>query len=446
MKRKVTILILLCFLLFSLSAHHNPSSFSLQIFNDNLTLGLADNKDDLRSFGFDMQYTHQQKWFLLFEGSGITRRPYGTGEGMRYDEIAFRGGYNLNYPFRQDIITLRLNAVGELGLLLAGKLGFEAIQNIIHDTFSISEVELNYESDKAHLFAQMAAETSLDLMGKFPWFQDSHFIIRPEVRALYSPAYEARILSGISIGQRTLYKSEFMFGLGYEANWALDEWESHISTLNSEAGLSVYVKGHLGLFAFSYRWNFESLQGYGSLGVDIGFRQRVKYTRNDISLSLGLLVPNNMMTTFLRYRVGSNGGIFIGNSYKMTPLPSGNWARQTYGVWQVGYDYEFPIPKMKIFKPYVHLGIGAERFLVMENGDESREKVLDYSRFVVNPAVGLRFLPYGQISYEGVSYALELSGGFITAFIDTVFDRTDLEQTEVMKPYFKIALTISSNL
>src|SRR5690554_7378281 len=90
--KRVPLWIVLSLLLLSimplLPAHHNPTSISALIYNDAFSMGIWDNKDDFRSYGIDLSFTHSNRWFGKVELSGLTLRE----KERRYDEISLLGG------------------------------------------------------------------------------------------------------------------------------------------------------------------------------------------------------------------------------------------------------------------------------------------------------------------------------------------------------------------
>jgi len=442
--RKFVTAILFVLLLTPLYAHHRPSSLSIKILNDNLTLGLSENRDDLRSYGISFQYNQNQKWFLNLEASGITKRIEPTG---RYDEIVFNGGYNFDFFFTKGKLPLTIRLTPSAGFLVAGNLGFQDVQNKVHDTFNLGDLILHYETEITKFYPQIAFKNSYNTFVRAPFSGESFLMAEGEVDVTYTINYQTKINTSFALGQRTVHKSEILIGMGYEWTFSETGWPSHESTVESESGLTTFVKAHFGFLALSYKWYLETLQGYGGLGFDIGLSQHSEWTHNDIIFSMGIIMPHNMLTSFLRYNIKHNIGFYMSNAFKMVPLESSSWARENYSVWQMGADWEIEQLEYKVLRPFVSMGLGLDHFLVAKDGaNNQRMSVIDDVRFVINPALGIRLFSKGELSYDGVAYGFEFSGGVRGAFGKIRDSGYDLSFTEMWHPYGKIALIMSSNL
>lgn len=432
---------------------HRQSSFSTLMYNDSLTLGLAENQDDLRSFGMDFQYLDRSSWFGRSMLSGVTWRSRGVEEtGSRYDELVVEGGYSFHFHLNDQMPAISIVVSPVFGVVLAGNMGFEAVQNLVHDSFLIEELALPYEYEGISLYPRMGFEQSFDYVESAPWFSVSDLVFRTDAKGFYMPGYAGRFYAGFLVGHRTQASSEFMVGLGYGWKHVEDGWTSHEMVGKAETGLTASVTGHFGMLAFSYRWYLETLQGFGGMGFDIGFGGKGVWRQNDLLLSLGVVVPWNMLTTSLRYRISGDFGVVVSNSFKMIPLEVEDRVRENISSWHVGVDYEVSQWEIGFMRPFAMSGMGIRRILVMRDAapddfdSNGRVRELETVRFSMIGAVGLRFLPEGQVQYDGVAYGLEISAGVVFADTAKLESGYDLELTDTWAPYVKIGFTVGSHL
>jgi hypothetical protein len=441
---KLVYSILILSVLSSLSAHHRQSSFSTLIYNDGMTLGVTENPDDLRSYGLKLSYTYQKRWFAFLEASGITSRKLSDSAGSRYDEIVFSAARAFDFHLLETPFPLNFNVQGALGGVLAGRLHFGDIQNFVHDTLFIEEVNLKYESEFVYFYPKFDLESYLEFSKNSGWFEQSRFLLRSELKASYSPNYESVIYSGLSIGQNSVSRSELTLGLGYTWAWVEDGWATHKQLKDIESGLTAYLRGHFGFLAFYYHWFLDGQQSFGGLGVDIGFKENAKWVNNNLLLTLALNIPHNMISTTIRYAVTKDFGLGLSNLFKMINLDPTTRKRENYSTWLVVFDYQILPLKFKFVMPYASLGLGLQRFLIAAEVDNKRVIVGDDVRFVIDPAIGLRLFNDGELQYDGVAYGLDLSGGLIIGLKD--FSDKNLELSDNVTFYFRVGFTIGSSL
>ncbi len=435
-----------------LHADHNQSSISSLVYNDSVTMGLAENQDDLRSFGAEFSYMHGSGWFGRLEVSGITQRNRASEAGSRYDEMVIAVGTTFHFRFGDAAPRMSLSLRPLAGIVLAGRMGFEGVQNLIHDTFGIERVFLSYERAGISIYPKLGFVQSFDYLEQAPWFSASDLVFRVETDGSFSPGYAHRFHAGVSVGQRTQAISELLVGLGYTWESVEDGWPSHELVGLSESGLTAYVDGHFGMLAFSYTWYLNNLQGYGGLGFDIGFSDETVWKRNDLLLSIGPIIPSGMLASGLRYLVRRDFGIMLLNLFKMIPLADEGRVRENVSSWIVGADYEFSMLDVGFMKPFAALGAGVRRFLVMKdagpgsNDSNGRVRESEALRFTMGLSMGVRLFTDGRFQYGGVAYGLELSGGIMFTDVQAIDSMYQLSYTERWMPYVRIGLTAGSLL
>ncbi|NLA93317.1 MAG: hypothetical protein GX842_07810 [Spirochaetales bacterium] len=442
----VGVLILISLPLF---ARHRLTSFEAMILNDNITFGLGENPDDMRSYGLSLSFFHSSGWFADIEASGLTLRGKEAAPSTRYDEIIIQGGYLAHFHFPSDLATTFYDLSLYGGVVLVGNYGFAAIQNFAHDVFNLGLYDAVYEGGgEQRVIPLMGLTQRLEVIEPVPWFKESELFLWAELDLTFSPTYIGKLYPKISLGQHTLSTSQFVAGGGFAFAHILDEWPTHHAVGEAEKGFTLFFKGHIGLITFGYDWYVESMEGYGGLGVQLLFGERLPWVRSDLLISFGLAFPDQVTTTVLRYDIYKDLGLFFKNSYKMIPLSEVANVRENYSTWHVGVDWNIARWDFGWARPYLAGGLGFNRFLVM--GDDvahTRLRLLSEVTFSAEIMMGLRFFNRGEIQYHGSAYGLELTGGL--RFSDN--SRVDLpgyplELTQVWSPYVRLSLTVGTLL
>ncbi len=442
----VGVLILISLPLF---ARHRLTSFEAMMFNDNLTFGLGENPDDMRSYGLVLTFFHSSGWFAEIETSGLTLRGKEGAPSTRYDEIIIQGGYlsHFHLPSKSTSAAYDLSLYG--GVLLVGNYGFGAIQNFVHDIFSLGRLDAIYEGGgERRIIPFMGLNQKFEVMESVPWFKESELFLWTELDLSFSPTYIGKLYPKISLGQHTLSTSQFLVGGGYAFAHILDEWPTHHAVGESEKGFTLFFKGHIGLITFGYTWYVESMEGYGGVGVQLLFGERLPWERSDLLISFGLAIPHQITTFVLRYDVYKDLGVFFKNSFKMTPLAQEQNVRENYSTWHAGVDWEISRWDFGWARPFVAGGLGFNRFLVMRDDTlHTRSRLLSEVTFSAEVMAGLRFFNRGEIQYHGSAYGLELTGGLRFSDNSGVhLPGYSLELTQVWSPYIRLSLTVGTIL
>lgn len=446
-RRFLPFVMLLCVVL-PLFASHQITSFSSMIFNDSITLGLSENSDDLRSYGMELAFHHESNWLGELSVSGLTQRNAFDDTSGRYDEVFLQAGRLFHFPVGKGEPEMAVRVVPFAGLVFAGNMGFDFVQNLVHVSLDIEEVDLPYEYDGVRVYPRFGVVQTFEYREPAPWFSITDLVFFAEVEAFYSPGYAARIFSSVAVGQYTTSISELSVGLGYAWETVFDSWRSHELVGANETGVVGFLRGHFGLLSLSYKWYLDSLQGYGGLGFDVAFDQGKVWKHNDLLLSLGMMLPYRVSTMSLRYTVAGDFGVFIANTFKMVPLEDEDRVRENVSSWHVGGEYEFSQLDVGWMRPFASLGAGVRRFLVMGDADEDaadsngRVRLSQNVRFSMDAAVGLRFFTDGQLQFNGVAYGLEVSGGLFFTDSHDFGSEFDLELTQRWMPYVRIGVTV----
>ncbi|NLA93323.1 MAG: hypothetical protein GX842_07840 [Spirochaetales bacterium] len=100
---KVLLIGILILLALPLFGRHRLTSFEAMILNDNITFGLGENPDDMRSYGLSLSFFHSSGWFADIEVSGLTLRGKEEAPSTRYDEIIIQGGCLSHFHLPSDL-------------------------------------------------------------------------------------------------------------------------------------------------------------------------------------------------------------------------------------------------------------------------------------------------------------------------------------------------------
>ena len=158
--------------------------------------------------------------------------------GSRYDEMVIAVGTTFHFRFGDAAPRMSLSLRPLAGIVLAGRMGFEGVQNLIHDTFGIERVFLSYERAGISIYPKLGFVQSFDYLEQAPWFSSSDLVFRVETDGSFSPGYAHRFHAGFSVGQRTQAISELLVGIGYTWESVEDGWPSHELVGLSESGLT----------------------------------------------------------------------------------------------------------------------------------------------------------------------------------------------------------------
>lgn len=428
------------------------------MYNDSVTLGLTDNPDDLRSYGMEVMYSHTSGWDMYGSLFGMTFRSRNDdteSESGRYDELILRGGRLFHFDLGSSETKILVDVTPFAGVTLMGNFGLDAVQNFVHDVFSIELVDLEYDVPRVIFTPHFGSIVSFSYIEPAPWFSGTDMIFRATAEVSHAISLVSTASTDISIGQARLSVVDVMVGLGYSWAHPYDDSFTHERVTMSETGLTAFLRGHFGMFRFSYRWYLDRLQGYGGMGFLLNFDDDVQWERSDLMLSVGLSLPEQMLSTSFRYVLFRDMGVFITNMYKMIPLSEDGRTREIVTHWILGGDYEFSYWDIGWMRPYVQFGAGIRRFLVMEDDPDSvidsngRVRAFSESCLVVEANAGFRFFPDGRLNFQGAAYGLEVAFGVRFSDTSRVIQTSqydNLELTDQWVPFVRFGLTIATGL
>jgi len=269
---------------------------------------------------------------------------------------------------------------------------------------------------------------------------------------VFAPGYEGITTGSMEIGQQTTEMKYLFIGFGYSHREVFDERPTHLAVSGSEEGLMASFDARFGLLVMTYKWYLNSSHGFGGLGIDIGGNLTERWTENDLIMTLSIRLPYEKLQTNIRYMLKPDFSIFASNSYTMKLLSYDRQLRENLSTWFVGFDYEFNNANNSLITPFVSIGAGFKRFLVVGLGDgpdAEREVLYDGFRFSSELSGGVRFLQQGEIQWGGISYGIELAAG--VAYLDTnglveELGGVPLEERKKWQPMVRVGLTMGGGL
>lgn len=455
MRRIFSVFLIVIISSFSLFSH--ISSISVGTLNDAFTFGIAENYDDLRSYGFISTLETSSHWKSTILLSGITfRNNAHPSSGSRVDEIYLNVGKELPLYFvlnRTNFITA-VTLSG--GLYIVGDLGFSIIQNRWHEMTHIQELYLPYcNENSVSIYPHVGLASRFSLVEKIPYYSFTSLIVEVEGDVKFSPLYKTSYAMGLSISQFTALDSYFKVGAGFTQAFSLHRFPLLETTAASESGIYVDFTGRLGLLQIKYRLYTHTSRAYG--GVIIGLYNSVSqrdhyYSTNDLMFSVGSeLSERPMFTLAIRYAITPSLGVYLSNVFGTKILEYNQHTRQNTTKLHIGVDYELDAIKNDIMLPFVSAGAGFRRVLVTKDGDEDQQRVSVFQNhsFLLNTQLGVRFFDDGRFKLGSTIYGLSLSAGVSVAIGKDIEDEISLHHLILMdsfQPFVRISVFSAGSL
>ncbi len=454
MKKVISIfLILLCC---TIPIFSHLTSLSLSTYNDAFTMGIGENYDDLRSYGFFFTLETDSLFNINIALAGITSRNNSNPSlGSRIDEIEIVGSKEFVFYVSRtnNQIVSYLNLQG--GFFLVGNLGFESIQNIWHRMTGVNEVYLPYCGDGIkEVYPEFRLYHRLTFYEKIPYFSFTQIAVEVDTELLYSPTYISTYSGGLSIGQLSSHDVYLKAGAGFTQTISLNQFPLLEKTADSESGIYVKLSARLGLLKINYWLYPHSRRTYGGVGLSFYNKESHEnnyYRGSDIIFSLGSqLLEKNMISMTARYAATDSLGVYISNAFGSETLENIEYTRQNSAKWNVGLDYQFVKFQNRLMIPFISFGGGIKRILVSKDSSvNTRLLLLDRVFFLINSEIGLRFFHDGRFKIGSTIYGLEISAGVSLSSIDSIEEEIveyNLILMDEIQPYVKISLFTAGSL
>ncbi len=455
MKKCITILFVVLISLHPLFSY--ISSVSVGPLNDAFTFGIAENYDDLRSYGFTSILETSSNWKGSVSLSGITFRNIRTPLiGNRVDEIDVSVSKEFPLFFNSNNIKFATFLTLSSGFYLLGDLGFDAIQNRWHRIIDVRELLLQYCNEgSASIYPHFGLNSRFSFFEKIPYYSHSSVMVEIEGNFHLSPLYKTSYAVGLSIGQLSGPGNHFKVGAGFTQTFSLHQFPLLETTAASESGIYATLIGRLGLLRINYRLYTHSSRAYG--GLIIGLYNNVSesdhyYRTNDLIFSVGSeMSEKKMYSLAIRYAITPDLGIYTSNVFGTEILEYNQHIRQNTSKWHFGVDYEFHTLKNALLLPFTSVGVGFKRVLVTQDGSigERRASVLDHLSLLMSGQVGVRLFHDGRLRLGSTIYGIELSGGLSVTMgkkLEEEITRYHLILTDSFQPFVRISIFSAGSL
>ena len=433
--------LLICWvLLLTLSpAAAGPSSVSMNIYNDMFTFGFGSNPDDLRSYGAALKMTFPSGGSLELSTIGLTNRYEEANKG-RIDEIRLVGRYPLHIAEGKHT---RLILTPYAGVVLSGPLGYQGVQNIIHQVLDIEQVDIPYDNDgriTVHPMAGAALSGTLRIMRS----DHADFVTRAVLRGHSAPGWEHEIGGDLKVGFIEDRQLSLLGGISYQYRHSSSSSITHQRVSQSDTGWNILLETKAGIIKTLARWNLDNLHGTGSIGITLGEGEDLVGDDQDFRITHSFLIPIIGHNISLRRALTPYLGVTGSLSYYSRSV-DGHDQRENFASWLTGVDAELQLQSIPCTL-FMALEGGVRHILILDyqKGTSQAEKLLDEHRATAELTGGLRLFQQGEILYQGVSYGLELSGGVQlndTRGLDGQLQWKGLQELTTWVPFAQIGLT-----
>lgn len=327
------------------------TSLSVGSGNDWYTMGLGYNQDDGHSFGGYTAVTFSNNLVLNAEAKAFTDR---IESNLRHDEIQISASYPFLFPVSKRI---GISVVGSAGMLLAGNLGMQNIQNSFHSLISRDHVNLVYYDDQFRLHPLL----SLRIQGGWLY---GHALLGLELGYSYVHAWEQSLQANMFLS----YASLLTVRLGYLAKDIEGIDTSQVIQKERYEGLRLSFSYDGGLLETSFYSFLQSGFSYGSFGINpLALSYSKTYQQTDFTFTSGVLY--NMEGHQNRLIAFSFGSVSFETRHTNGPMLN-HWEdqndRMNLGSWLLGYRFLYE-RETSMFDPYVKTLAGLWRFNLQQN-------------------------------------------------------------------------------
>lgn len=416
-----------------------PSNVSIGTGNDKWAFGLSRNNDDQLSYSVDAM-VDAPIWRFSFHMAGITNRGwkdawYTKGEDSsassfhngRYDVLSLAWGLKLEVAKTKDFSLMLLP---DVGLDVAGNLGFVYAQNLLHKIGKIHQVNIPYEEGIIYA-PRLDLTARFDFHGKMTFTEsDLHlaFVARTEnsIRFQYSQylGVEASLQNSKTI--RPLSVS-----IGYQWYQNQSGWRTQDLTNWMMKGLRFGFNIDTGVFHVTYLSCLDSTFGYTVYYFDVmDMFRKSTWKENDLYVNTGRSWYLNGSYHWIEIEIpftGSRFSLIANNRYvagdptfKDVELESDPSVvprvKKGFSSWMIGAKYAVPDGWSKGWvTPFVDVSLGFEHWETAEldnmlPASSKPWQVWSEYTFLMDAEIGLSLVPVGAWKSRNASYRLVVAG------------------------------------
>lgn len=448
----VLIILLSCSFLFASSNPWALKSINLGLGNDKWAYGISRNDDDQLSYSEHVSLS-ADRWYFNANLDGITNRGWKTGWDIKNESIEdgkdsdfydgriditeLIAGYRWNI-YKSKLLTI--DAAPETGLVLAGNMHFDYLQNLIHKISKIHEVSLPYDFEDVKPYYYAGLTTSARLHAYK--LEKSEFDIAFTAKVNSAICFESAEDISIKLALENGYNDFVSFSFGYK--WVQEHNSSSTMELYNR-----YLNGpyfsytiNTGLLSLRYFSELTNHFGYAIYSVDImSLMRHPIWTESDIYYSAGISFLNKMIFNEqeLEVYLTPHWSGILKNRYvagypidkegeKVKDMTMDAREKQAYSAYTLGAKYRYSFLNGYL-TPYVSMSLGFMKWnitLLLNMQRESLWPSMDWSTFfsfALDAELGLTILPEGLLKADSTTVSLTLftglsyvTGDFVTTY------------------------------
>lgn len=432
---------------YKVSENWVPNHVLLMQGNDNLNAGLSVNQDDQKSYSEHL-LVEAPLWSFSLDLNGVTNRGWREGWSVTdYSKESYSplisGRYDatillLGFPF-SSLINDRFyfSCYPQFGVTIAGKQGYDFLQNYTHMLSDIKTVNLKYETEENIVYPQLDASITLAL--NLVPLEKAFLYCGTSLYTKNTFGFSHIFKSSAEIGIASLNKKIIMASIGYTWSKSLSGWMTQEIYYEYLKGLTLNLEINGGSLRFLYSSSLSTRYGYGRIGVDVLSlfkREETTWEHSDIyftfgnmrmlndsffTLSLSMPIKESKWSIVLNNRFASGNAVSkeyeLSNDMSVYPR-----YRKTYSGIYIGGRYS--CLKDSFISPFTEICVGlmSWRVKILRNMITQGEGPFVFSEnfdnilsFSMDTIIGLNIFPEGMFisSESSLSFSIYLGFTFI---------------------------------
>lgn len=319
--------------------------------NDWITMGFGNNEDDGHSFSVFGAFEADNGLAAHLILDGFTDQ---RDTATRYSTLAFTLSYPITHRLRPQ---LSLTVQPAIGTLLAGALGLEALQNLLHRILGRDEV---YASEAYEGLLAMPVFSARALLSA----QSGHQHIEAAITLQAIPAWQR----SMDLSLLWSFDRLITVGLGIVCESSSDDTAVRMRERAQKTGPYLLTRYDSSLLHTSWTIWGQTGFSWGTFGFDpLAFGQTPRFEHSDLSIIGGIYYD------LLGYQSRVSGLVYkhllVQVHYSNGPVAPQSTFRRNIGLWSVGWRWE-PRGATSLLSPSLSLLAGAKRYNVLQHIDQ----------------------------------------------------------------------------
>ncbi len=460
---------------FTRKENYIPQSALIGLGNDKWSFGFSINNDDQLSFSESIRL-EAPVWYFYADFDGITNRGWKDGWTTGVDSIYdpgiggefYQGRYDL-YKFvfglNIDLINnsiLDIYAKPEAGLALAGNLGQDFCQNLVHKMSGIPQVHIPYEKGFKTL-ASLNLDLGIDL--KLYKLGSYYLTFSPELRFDNLIGFSSQQLLSAGVSVKNSDRSLLSVNFGYEWAQSFSSWETEKLYADFLNGVTVNFEINAGFLRLDYYSTWSNAYGYGVYSIDVmSLFEKPTYKKTDFYYYIGFarLMRSNFHESELGVKLNDGFSVIYKNRYiageafYVDNLKSNYTDNTRYkkniSSHLVGFAYDYSFDQTKNYLDlYAEFSLGLMHWDVRNLTNMDPEATVPWITeermysFMADVEVGLNILPEGLIKTLNNTYTIRLGLGcsWISNYNDVELDTVGNELNKDIKDMYGFVPRVS---